>query len=640
MADAPTPFGSAPVTVIPGQTPEFMAKFNAAPIRANPFNAAEAFITHNRIHLQHGSYFDRRNPLIIIHPRELHPENAGRLRLKIRKILEQDVPPYFADPHIGVFAEQFIKMIPLSVEAKQEAVAKALLDVIKHQATGIDPDMAKAQKDAAAPFNAEIERKLKKHELDAVEKETLKNGLGLYLIINHGLEKQYARGLSEFFPDIAQKHLESPEALFAHLQSFTNIHPREIIEAARAGGLSGVAKKLGVDDAYVQEVKLMLEVMPAHMFSLNALEAWEAGRKRPGMNALGPEQKIRVGMVDLITYKIERAREELKTRTFSEPLQKMEQMFAAHMNLLPPELAETHLLLGTEFAYTPDRTVKSISGVSGTIAFFRHVAKNHGDLNGVYHIFIPGHDGPESFAETLMHEAHHLVMPSRLTEAEIQKVDTLALAESKRLYELKGLMAEWMSANASGDEQAKASVVRDLDTRYSVNGKTFTQVMGNMDMTRVYQMVNETFNQLQIDSNFYYKSGYDQPSVRFAEVFSRYAQMRFVRWKENPELMQMVVPNITQAYEDVYRKHIRDQLADMKTIRQTFAPMVQASPPLQARAVTPASPPEMPALGRPSDTRVELMSGWANQERPLSSIMAHTAHLTNQPAVQDTSLSI
>lgn len=637
MADAPNQFGSTPVNVIPGQSPEFMAKFNAAPIQVSHFNAAKAFIRHNRIHLQHGSYFDAHNPLIIIHPRELRPENSNRLRLKVRRALEQDVPPYFADPQIGVFAEQFIKMMPLSVAAKQEAVSKAMVDLMNHQTTGIDPGIAKEQKDSASPFAAEIEMKLKKNEIGAVEKEMLKNGLGLYLIVNHGLEKQFDKGLSEFFSDVTQKHPESPEALFAQLQPFTGIHPREMIEAAHAEGLSGVAKKLGVDDAYVQEVKLMLEVMPEHMFSLNALEAWEAGRKRPGMQALGPEEKMRVGMIDLITDKIDQARKALRSTDLSPQMKPMEQMFAAHLNLLPPELAETHLLLGTEFAYTPDPNLKNISGVQA-YGFYRRIVKHPGDLNGVYHVFISGHNGPESFAETLIHEAHHLVMPSRLSAADIQKVDTLALAESKRLYELKGLVTGWMSANAAGNEQAKAAIMQDLDTRFGVNGKTFSQALGNMDMTRVYQMVNETFNQLQIDSNFYYKSGYDSPSVRFAEVFSRYAQMRFGRWRENPELMNMIVPNITQAYNEVYMPHIRSQLADMKAIRQSFAP-AQAAP--QPGAIASAQQPETPASGRPTTGHVELMSDWANHNRPLSQIMPHTANLIGSPlAVQEASLTL
>ena len=627
MADASTPYASSPVSVIPGRDAAFTQKFNASPITVEPtFNAAEAFVKYNRIHLQHGSYFDAHNPLILIHPRELRPENNERLRFKVRRALEEDVPPYFADQNIGVFAEQFIKMMPLSVEAKQEAISKSLMDLMKHQQTGEDPDVAKERKNATSPFAAEVELKLKKNELGAVEKEMLKNGLGLYLIINHGLQSQFQKGLAEFFPDISSKQPGNPEQLFAHIQPFTGINPHELIEASRKDGLSGVAKKLGVDESYVQEVKLLLEVMPNHMFSLSALEAWEAGRKRPGMQAMGPEEKIRVGMVDLVSNKIHQAKKALGGSTdIHESMKPMEQMFAGHLSLLPPELAETLLRLGTDIAYTPDPNLKFTTGVQA-YGFYRHVNKNPGDLTGIYHIFLSGNGGPESFAETMVHEAHHLVMPTRLTESEVQKVDSLASAEGKRLSELNGLLSQWMGGNAA----TKAAVEKDIDARFMTNGKTLSQVMGNADMYRVYQMVNETFNQLQIDSNFYYKSGYDSPVSRFSEVFSRYAQMRFVRWREQPELMKFVVPNITQAYEEVYMPHVRGQLSDMRAFEQSFALKAPAAT-VNIAAAKGNSAAEADTAQPSTTGRVPLLSDWMKHAdtTPLTRIIAQSAKLVD-----------
>lgn len=611
---------------------------SAVPSRApETFDAAKEFLSQNRIHLQHGSFFDPSNPLILIHPRETRPENIDGLRSKIRRVLEQDVPPYFADARKGIFIEQFVKMIPISVESKQEAISKNLLDLMQHIQTGKDPETTRQQQDASAPFSAEINFKLKKNEIGAVEKEMLKNGIGLYLIINQGLEQKFKKGLDEFFPDMMQKHPPTPEAMFAHMQPFTGIDPRVMLETAQKEGLEGVAKKLGVSDSYVQEVKLLLDVLPDRMFSINAVEAWEAGRIRPGMQNMGPVEKMQIGMDDLVQRKLMQVTRAFKgQQDVPEAMKPMEGMFAGHLRLLPKELAETLLLLNTEIAYTPDPHLANISDVHA-YGFYRRLVKNPGDVNGVYQIFISGHGGPESFAETLVHEAHHLVIPARLTEAEIKTVDDLAATETKRLGELKTLLGSWMA----GDDKTKAAVENEINTRYSVNGKTLSQVMGNADMYRVYQMVNETYNQLQIDSNFYQKSGYSEPGIRFAEVFSRYAQMRFVRWREQPELMNFVVPNISQAYETIYMPHIRNQLADLKAAKQ--AGELDKAP---APTITPATPVTLPEPGttevpqKGAGRKIPLMMDWARNadHTPLTRILAQTVQLDRPLSVQPSQL--
>lgn len=107
MVDAPTP---AFTLTIPSALP-------SQPAAA--FDAAKEFLNANRIHLQHGSFFDPSNPLILVHPRETKTETLGALSNKIRRVLEQDVPPYFADSRKGVFIEQFVKMIPISVDSRE-----------------------------------------------------------------------------------------------------------------------------------------------------------------------------------------------------------------------------------------------------------------------------------------------------------------------------------------------------------------------------------------------------------------------------------------------------------------------------------------------------------------------------------------
>lgn len=626
MAEAPTPVFKLSIPLAPPAQ---------AVAPAPQFDAAQAFMRENRIHLQHGSYFDPSNPLILVHPRETKPENIDKLRSKIRRVLEQDVPPYFADAHKGVFIEQFVKMIPVSVESKQEAISKNLLDLMQHIQTGKDPETLKQQHDANSPFAAEVAFKLKKNEIGAVEKEMLKNGIGLYLIINQGMQQKFGKGLDEFYTDMMQKRPESPEAMFAHMQAFTGLNPREMVETAQKEGLEGIAKKLGVSDNYVQEVKLLTDVLPDRMFSLNAVEAWEAGRTRPGMQAMGPAEKIQIGMEDLTQRKLMQVTRAFKGHNdLPEVMKPMEGMFAGHLRLLPKELAETLLLLNTEIAYTPDPHLANISDVHA-YGFYRRLVKNPGDVNGIYQIFISGHGGPESFAETLVHEAHHLVIPSRLTDAEIKTVDGLAAMETKRLGELKGLLDTWMQ----GDDLTKAAVTQTINQRYQVNGKTLSQVMGNADMYRVYQMVNETNNQLQIDSNFYYKSGYSEPGIRFAEVFSRYAQMRFVRWREQPELMQFVVPNISQAYETIYMPHIRNQLADLKAAKQNETVAEQP-----AASVAPATPVTLPGDKEISQShasgKIPLMMDWTQKvdHIPLTRILAHTAHLDAPLSVQHAQL--
>ncbi len=591
-------------------------------ISGNRFDTS-SFITHNRIHVEHGSLILPSDPLLPLHPRELKPENEPKLREKIHRAYTIDGYSFFdSDKRAGISAA-LSGLIPLSTKTKEAALGKQLTEWIRETQTGEDAERAKRSQKKAEPFKAVIEQYLDKPENNPAIVEFSQNAIGMYLVMQEALRSRGYRGSVAEFTD----GVGNAEGLIAKLSTYLGYDTHTFMETARSEGVDGIGKLLGVDPAFMKDVSKLNAYLPEHKFSVNTVMNWQVGRHLPGMKSAGVAEKIAAGAEARVNAKIMSSRMALQHRyKVPPPVQQQEETIAGMLTFLPPELSETLFRLGTEIAFTPEYTLSPISNVHAH-GFHRRITQNPDDVHGIYHIFVSGKADAEEAVRVLVHEAHHLLMPSQFSEKEIALVDELASHDMMRLKALKELTDQWMT----GDDATKAQVVETLNRpEFSVDGQTFSQSIGQSEMLTFYHQVQHAYQRLQIDSEFYHRSGYNEPESRFQEINSRYAEMRYVRQRENPDMLKFITPGITAAYEQIYMPHVREQLNDLRqrdaqNIGRTSAPAPSPVRPNNPVATATAGAPDRHSVTAEISDDVNYLIESHAAGTPSNSIEAPTA---------------
>lgn len=590
------------------------------------------FISDNRIHIEHSSLILASDPLLPLHPRELTPQNEPKLREKIKRAYTIDGYSFFDNDQRSAISAALSGLIPLSTQTKEALIGKQITDWMKELHNGADPEKAKTAEKIAEPFKAVMKQYLDKPEENPAVVEFSKNAVGMYLVMEEALHQHGFRGsIAQFTQGVS-----NAEGLVAKLSEYLSFDTHQFIDVARKDGLNGVGKLLGVDEAFLRDVNKLNEYLDDHKFSVNAVMNWQIGRHMPGMGSAGVVEKINAGAEARVNAKIMASRAALHHQyEVPAPIRQTEQTIAGMLKFLPSELAETLYLLGTEIAYTPERDLKSISPDIPAYGFHRRITQNRDDVNGIYHIFISGKHDAEEGLRVLVHEAHHLMLPNLYSAQEVQLVDSLASHDMLRLKALKEQMDQWMA----GDDQTKAQVVATLNRpEFAVEGKPFSQMIGQAEMLTFYTQVQHAYQRLQIDSEFYHRSGYNSPESRFQEINSRYAELRYVRDRETPEMLQFMVPGLTVAYEDIYLPHIHNQLQDLRVRaakEESKAPPSQPKTPGIAAAptvVTTPKPVEQPT-GAATGVAADIAEDYAVTSHPVgasTSIEAATADLQGQ----------
>lgn len=551
----------------------------------------QKFITDNRIHVEHGSLILQSDPLLPLHPRELAPENEARLRTKIRRVMTTEDYDFFSDRTRAAISSALAGLIPLSASTKEAELGKGITNWLKELETGKDPAIAKRDEKVAAPFKAVIDHYLEKREQRPANIEFSKNALGMYLLMEEALREHGYRGSIAPFA----KEVGTAEGLIAKLSSHLGFDTKQFLDAAGKDGLDGVGKLLGVDETFQRDVKKLGAYLEDHKFSANAVANWQVGRKMPGMKNAGIAEQIEAGLESRINAKIMSSRMAVQHRyDVPEPIRQTEQKIAGMMKFLPPELAETLYLLGTEIAYTPEVTLKPIADVPA-YGFHRRITEHPDDVKGIYQIFLSGKHNAEEAVRVLVHEAHHLMIPNQFSPQGIALVDGLAKHDMMRLKALKEQMDIWMS----GDDATKAQVVNTLNRpEFSIGGKKFSDCIGQAEMLTFYTQVQGAYDWLQGDSETYHRSGYasNDGNSPMSEIIPRYAELRYVREREHPEMLSYIVPGMTVSYEQIYLPHVREQLQDLRaqaaTAEASLKPPTATAATAQkkpATAETPAS---------------------------------------------------
>ncbi len=566
----------------------------ATPSSATPFNV-QMFRDNHRIHVEHGSLIFPKEQILPIHPAELAPANERELKLKIRKVYSLDEPSFFNDPKIASLSAMLSGFVPVSAAAKQARIEKEIKNLTEELATGKDPKVAQAEQREQAPFASVMKEFLKTNPDIPLEKiEFSKNAVGMTLVVQEALRQRGYNGASGGITTFLN-NVHSPDGLASELSKYLKVDTQQFIQTAHQGGVNAVGKLLGLDDDYLKEVGQLCDYLPEKKFSANLINNWMVGRRMPGFTHAGVMEKADIGAWARVSAKVASARQAVGYNyTVPEPIQQTEQMVTSALAYLPPELSETLYRLGTEVVYSPATTLGPMLEEKGApYGFHRRIHAKPDDIEGVYQLFLSGKGDAEAFVRLVAHESHHLVFPGGMSQEQITKVDQLANHDLMRLKALDESMEKWFKGN---DEQ-KQEVLATLDLpEFAVNGKRFSEMMQGKDMLTFYTQVKHAADRLQITSDFYYNSGYSVPETRFLEVNSRYAELRYVRLREQPDMLQFIVPGLTESYDTVYLPHVQQQLQDL---RQRDALKDQAMGRMTATALPPSVNPPAPVSTLP-----------------------------------------
>ena len=530
----------------------------------------QAFSDNHRIHVEHGSLFNPSDPLLVVHPREMAESNMRNLVQKVVQTYLMDVPSFFSDSNRAPVALALAGLMPLSMEAEHAALADQVKHVVTKQQMGSDPELDKQEKREQSPFAAVIDQYLKEPEYSVAETEQASKAVSSYLIIEEALKnKGYKEPLFSFAQGV-----RDTEGLVSKLSNYLGVSASDFTNAARKGGVEGVANLLGVDNAYVQEVSRLTEALPEHKFSANAIQNWKIGREVLQQPLASTNEKMLAGIAPRVQMKIKKLQQHFgNQQDIPEQLQKSEQYVLGAIRMLPPELSEALYRVGAEFSFTPERTVHPIAPDIPAYGFHRRVTKRPDDVEGIYQIFVSGKHDTEEFKRVMVHEAHHLLFPTSFSAEDIEAVDQLASRDMDRLKLLNEKMEQWFN----GDDAVKMQVRAELDTpEFAVRGVHFSQIVSESDMDNFHNQVSHAHDRLQIDSDFYHRSGYDTPESKFQEVNSRYAELKHVRLRGEQDMLAFMVPGQTTIYDHIYMPHVERTL-DMLRARDAGVAQVATS---------------------------------------------------------------
>lgn len=551
---------------------------------AKPFDVMD-FVTNHRIHIEHGSLILPNEQSLPLHPRELHPSNEAPLKQKIRRVYMMDDPEFFEDKKVKTISSALAGYIPLSIDTKKAKIRKEVEDLMKEIETGVDPKVAKRDEREKHPYASTVNEFLHKSPMSPEQAEFSKNAVAMYVMFQEALKQRgYTQPLTAFLSGVSQ-----PDGLMVKLGNALQIDPQELIDTASHGGVNAVGRKLGLSNEYLQEVGELVTQLPQRQFSANLVRNWMIGRNIPGFKNAGINEKADIGAWARVNAKIASARQAVNYH-YETPaaIQQTEKMVANALSYLPPQLAETLHLLGAEFVYSPAGSLGPMLEGNTNYGFHRRLHTHPDDTEGTYLIYLSGKTDAEAFLRVAMHEAHHLIFPGGLTHTETAKVDALANSDMLRLKALGELMDKWFTGDETEKQQALATLNRP---EFAVAGKPFSQIIRPEQMQTFYTQVKHANERLQIEGSFYQNSGYKIPELRFLEVNSRYAELRHVRLRENPEMLQFIVPGLTEAYDTVYMPHVTRQLEDL---RQREALKQEATRRMTASATPPGATMQKP----------------------------------------------
>jgi hypothetical protein len=532
---------------------------NAATAKLGGIDAMD-FVRDNRIQVKHGSLFV--DPYLVLHPRELAPENEARLRDKLRLTYTVNNPSFYESYDRVAIALNLGQLVPTSLEAKRSKLMEEVKKFNTQVESGVDAELVKHDSDKHHPFAAIVRDTIEKPAKDPIGIETLKNGLAVYLLIREKLTAQgYLNKLSDYVTRAG-----TPDQVLGDLADKIGINPLQLREVALKGGVGGVGKLLGLDPVYVNDVKKITEYAATQDFGFNIIEHWHLGRQLLGVQA-PMEQKIVHGIEARITGKIAEFRGRVRHHyEVPEPIKAEEKRIAEALNLVEPIQRALMHKLGYEICYTPEYLADDIAMYRGIYGLHRKAASDLRDTRATYRVYFSGRGDLKGSMRTLVHEVAHNLWPEQFTPDETKKIDALAASDAKRFAALNRIMDEkfpefekFLHAYQAGSDTEKAAIVQTTKAYFSGYGVSIDEGLLPYlrDANDFRFLVKHAVDTLSVEGARYAKSGYDSPHERFREVLSRFAELKQVELKGEPQLMQFLAPGLNQVWENHYIPHLK-----------------------------------------------------------------------------------
>ncbi len=563
-----------------------------------PFDVS-LFKSEQRIHVQDSSHFTK-DQMIVLHPAELAPENEQRL---IGKLLKHYSIPYvhftMVQPR-GTILTQLATLIPPSAEVELKEMQSKLDQLKQSMGSGENAEFAKKAERHKAPFDSLSKWFGSAQDMPSSFKYMVEQTTTLYLVLNEALQQWGYPQEAASYVRIAH----TPDQVLSELSEKLGIAPREFSEVVRQSGVEGLAKRLGVLDANFQEIKQVSALMAANSFSNNIYENWRVGRQQPNMQQASLQDKLVGGIQSRIAHTVQGYRDRQRAN-FSVPegVEAVEDKMVASLRLLPPELAEALYVSGTEFAYTPRGSLASFDPSYASMAgYHQFIPYQSGSHLGVRQIFVSARANEREFDEVVMHEAHHLFFPMQFSPEERRAIDGLIQKAAERFNGERGLRALSAAWKASVSESQRAAVEAEIDERFGVQGLRLKEALGSNSMHNFGWAVDDAWRNLDPNSDSLTRS-YHEPEFRVAELISRYAELKHIRLRDNPAMLDFIAPEFKQIYEQYYVPHLRKQTQLMQEEQQIFPAALQnmAMPiPRKGKAVFPNANTQQPEANTPS----------------------------------------
>jgi hypothetical protein len=603
----------------------------------------QRFITANRIHIAPESYFIDR--YLTIHPRELAEENQPVLRDKLKLAFSLHHPSFYESSVRFPIALGLASLLPVSHEARRQELLKTIDTFNRDVKTGSDSELAQTAAERAAPFAA-IVNALDQPEYDnAIGVENLKNGLTFYLLVREALTRRgYTLPLAEYVT-----HKDTGEQILASLKEELNIAPSVVMETARTGGIKGVSHALGIDDAYLHEVETLVKKVSKERFSYNTIEHWHIGRQllkdTPDATM---ETKIVAGAERRIHDTLHQLQAKFKGRSdVPEAAKRKEQWVADGLKLLPDIQRQLLWDLGYEIGYTDAPTADKIAFHQGVYGLHTQIKDMPRDVRGTYHIYFGSHGDPEMSRRTFVHEVTHNLWPSLFNAEEVKQIDALANRDRMRLQSITTVLESQFETfksfvddyhKASATPEAKQQALARANQHFaSTLGDISALITENKDAYQVLHMCEQANERLHIDGALYTRSNYHEPTERMREVISRFSELRYVRLREQPALMQFIAPGLTKIYDNYYLphlEHLHAEIVNGQTSPQRIQTTGAASPRIAIAAANdnvsaatseeiPPSPISIPNSGK-GNSADSATDEPENNAHPSTHLMANT----------------
>lgn len=533
------------------------------------YATAEDFLNDHRIHVKHGSFFIGAG--LALHPEELDPKHEAKLRKKLENTYKFNSPSFFENFKRANIALNLGAMIPASLENERNSLMRQITAFNEKLEHGIPNQAAEAATYRMPMQTASNELYAERSQQpDPLGIEYATNGVAMYLMLREAMTRRgFLKPLTDYID-----HFGSPDQIVNSLKDALGLDVRQVREAA-LGGVGAVGQLLGLEDNVIYDIQNISQYIAQKRFSLNAIEHWHIGKQLLPNAPI--EAQIAAGMPARIEYDIQKFRAMAGGQYHvPENIASQERSVAKALELIEPAERDLLFRLGYNIGYTPDRVADAIADYPGILGLHRKISNDLIDIDGNYYIYFAGQLDEKKALRTLRHEIAHNLWPTRFSLEERQTMDGLAESDNNRLQALRQLTTthkehfkNLVEAYQAGNTAEKQAVIESANAYFSKLGLRFDTIMPHLKgVEQLSWLVSEADTKLRVDGDFYNRTAYYGASVRFREVISRYSELQYIAYREQPDMqamLQFVVPGMHTLYNQYYLPHIkrlRDELAN------------------------------------------------------------------------------